>query len=233
MNGNRNTSADERRDWLELLTAGDAMLGLVHEINNSLNCMMLQASIVELKVTGSVKDDVAEIRRLGVRAAKQLALIQQFRDQCRNSRSPIDLNQFVREAFPEDPQPSSAPELALAEPPLTLSVNPGALSRLIRLLPRIVRHRQPDAVLRIQTLLQERQISLIVESKSFRLAEARSVDWESISDEWADLGHLMECVAAHSLARLVKAQGKASVGASGELSLRLTWPQGETSGRAL
>src|SRR5438128_11252063 len=84
---------DEQRDAFELLTASDAMLGLVHDINNSLNSMMLQASIVEMKLDGALRDEVAQIRRLGNDVARRLALVQMVRDGARKFRTRVDLNQ--------------------------------------------------------------------------------------------------------------------------------------------
>jgi hypothetical protein len=55
-----------------------ALRSLLHEVNNNLNSMLLQAAVVAMKVDGSLRLEVEQIRREGTEAAAHLAHIQRL-----------------------------------------------------------------------------------------------------------------------------------------------------------
>jgi hypothetical protein len=119
----------ELADLTELALVGEALLGLAHELNNSLNAMALQAAAVEMQVGESLRADLAEIRREGARAAARLRPLLQLRLRRRQSRSGVDLNEVVREVLADRPV-----RLDLAGDLLPVRAGPGELRRLVRLL---------------------------------------------------------------------------------------------------
>jgi signal transduction histidine kinase len=95
---------EERREVNDLITAGDAALGLVHDLNNHLNSMMLQAAVVQMQVAEPLREELAPIRREGSQAATRLRLLLRFRDLRRQNRAPVDLHQLLGEVLAECPE---------------------------------------------------------------------------------------------------------------------------------
>src|SRR5262249_27903039 len=121
----------ERRELADLVTAGEAMIGVAHRLNNSLNTMMLQAAILETKVAPSLREEVALIRREGAQAAAELSILQQFREQSQLAGAPVDLNTVLREVLADWPELAGRIRLEFASDLPLLTTSGGALKRLI------------------------------------------------------------------------------------------------------
>jgi hypothetical protein len=111
---------------------GDAIPALVHEVNNHLNQILLQAAIVQTKVDPSVREELGLIRREGKQAADLLRPLQQvWQDQ---SAQTIDLNILVREVVEALGEGPKRIPMNLAAMESSVPSAGGALRRLVSLL---------------------------------------------------------------------------------------------------
>jgi hypothetical protein len=158
---------EERRQVEELATAGDAMTGLVHRLNNTLNSMVLQAAVVQLKAPEPLHEAIAPIRREGAQAAALLRPFQHLRDRRQQPGSPVDLNQVLKEVLAEDPERAGRVRTKPATGLVSLSVEPGPLKRLIRGSLRVVLGSltAPDRRLEVRTATADRQVLLVLETR--------------------------------------------------------------------
>jgi signal transduction histidine kinase len=109
---------------------GQAFLGLAHDLNNALNGMMLQTSVVQLRVDEPLRQDLAAIRQQGAQAAALVRSLQHVVQERREQSYPVDLNAVVAEVLAEGP--GAAPHLS-PQPP-TVHTTRSALKQLVRLL---------------------------------------------------------------------------------------------------
>jgi signal transduction histidine kinase len=186
----------ERREWAEQLLVGDAFSGLAHELNNSLNAILLQAALIELKAGEALKEDILAIRHEGTRAAERLAMLQRYRDRRRQASVALDLNQLLGEVLENEAGRATPVQAALGDGPLMILANPTTLKRLIQVV--LWRFQPaPDAV-RVSTGRHGDKLQLVVQSPSAQApgsADETSDDERAIQDE-----------ALRSLARLVSAE---------------------------
>jgi hypothetical protein len=109
---------DYRLEAEELATAaavGQATLGIAHNLGNCLNSMMLQASIVEMKVPEELKDEVRAIRKQGTQAAALLRPLQRLRQQGMEHPYPVDFKLIWQQVAEEKAKEGAWISLKLAE----------------------------------------------------------------------------------------------------------------------
>jgi hypothetical protein len=63
---------------------GEKLAELIHELNNSLNSMMLQASVLQLKLDGPLREEAGQIRRDGAQAVAATRALQDIREKLRH-----------------------------------------------------------------------------------------------------------------------------------------------------
>jgi hypothetical protein len=93
-------SAEEQKDFTLL---GLAFLGATHEINNALNNMMLQTSVVQLQTGDRASAELAAIRQHGARAAGLLRSIHHAANKRQEEFYLVDLNAVIVELLEENP----------------------------------------------------------------------------------------------------------------------------------
>jgi hypothetical protein len=152
---------DEHREFSDLITAAEALAGLIHQLNNCLNSMTLQASVIQLKVDESLREELSVIRREGARAAAWLRPLQQFREQFRQARAPLNVNDIVGEVLYDNPEFASCVGTDLSGDLPTLSINRRALKRLLVFLLRLVISDESRTVLK--TIPRGRRVELFFE----------------------------------------------------------------------
>ncbi len=216
----------EERDALaDAVVVGDAALGLSHELNNHLNTMMLQASVVQMQVDESLGEELAVIRREGSAIAARLRLLQEFRERSRREASPVALDTLLRRAAATVPALDGRVRWELADglPPVVGS--PPALLRLLAGCLRLLAERASDGPVSIGTGRGERTLHVALGP----LAGAAPV--EHLSDLFAGdggppRGRLLHGLAAESLARLVEARWRLARNADNAdaSDLVLEWP---------
>lgn len=209
----------ERQQSIELILLGDAVAGLVHEVNNSLNTMLLQASIVEMKADAALRTDVAPIKREGAQIAARLLPLQRLRQQLRQQQALVDLPGVVREVVAEHGGEISA-ELRVPLP--GRSMNRSALKRLLEVMLRLSRESlNPGQKLRVRTVQQASHVGIVFEPASGDAAlvvpTGQTLPFDALPG--------LEGLAALSLARLV--QGTLSVMqlADGSHALMIAWKE--------
>ncbi len=67
------TVRDEQAELARFALVGQAFVGLAHELNNALNSMMLQTSVVQMRVDQQARSDLAAIRQHGRRRPRWCA----------------------------------------------------------------------------------------------------------------------------------------------------------------
>ena len=87
----------------ELMILADAVSGLMHELNNGLNRVSLQASVIQMQGGEQMQEGVTLIRQETARAATLLRPLQMVRQRQGQVQSPVELNstvEVVLEALP-------------------------------------------------------------------------------------------------------------------------------------
>jgi len=216
---------NEIRALEEMLLAGDAMLGFVHELNNILNGMMLQASVVELKAGESIRPEVEVIRKLGAQAASSLAFFARFRERYRQMKASVDLNDAVRAVLANErrilPVADHRLQPELVDEPVIVLAHPVALKQLIFVLLRIADSWQPEGLLRLRSARANSQVWLIIEPISSNSTEIAGHVWTDLATEDENS---LELLAAQSRARLVEAKLQMAVNDAGNRVLAAAWP---------
>jgi signal transduction histidine kinase len=92
----------ERAELTRFALVGQAFAGLAHDLNNALNSMMLQTSVVQLRVDSQVRQELAAIRQHGAQAASLVRSLQHVVQERREQFSNIDLNSVLRELLAEE-----------------------------------------------------------------------------------------------------------------------------------
>jgi hypothetical protein len=119
----------------DLATLGESVIELTHAVNNCLNNVVLQATVLQHTAGDNLRDDVAAIRKEGLKAAALLRPVAAARDRrCRGLR-PTDLNRAVRAAFADRGKPVD--ETRLLPGGAVVAAQPADLKRLVLLLIRL------------------------------------------------------------------------------------------------
>jgi len=213
----------QRREWAELVTIGDALGGIVHDISNNLNTIMLQAALVQLKTDESLRADVAVIRHEGAQIAERLALLQRLREHWRNEQETVDLNAAIQDVVPRFAADLQI-RTALDTTPLTLRVNPAALKRLLALMMILVaRNATTGAVIAVTTQIHGARIQLTISLEGSSAPEQTSAVHDHIVDQRIQGMVELERVAIQSLARLVFAELFLPKDSSGAEPISASW----------
>ncbi len=94
----------EQKELARFALIGQAFLGLAHELNNALNSMMLQASVVQMRVDAQGRQELATIRQHGAQAAGLLRALQHVVQERREKSYPVDLDSVLKEVVEENAQ---------------------------------------------------------------------------------------------------------------------------------
>jgi hypothetical protein len=126
----------EKAESAEVTTAGEAVLGVLHTLNNHLNSMVLQAAALQMRLPEPLKGELQNVRREGKEAAERLRPLQAVRD-FPLVQIKTDLNKLLDAVLRESPELAGRLEVRLGRdvPPLDLPAH--SLKRLLRLLCRV------------------------------------------------------------------------------------------------
>lgn len=92
----------EQAELAPFALVGQALAGLGHELNNALNSMMLQASVVQLRVDPEVHPELASIRKHGSQAANLVRSLQHVIQERRENSYAVDLDSVLAEILEEE-----------------------------------------------------------------------------------------------------------------------------------
>jgi signal transduction histidine kinase len=128
------TVRGEQTELAKFALLGQAFIGLTHELNNALNSMMLQTSVVQLRVDAQARDDLAVIRQQGAQAAALVRSLQQVAQERREKAYPVDLNGVLTDVLEETPAMLRRVSVQLAAEMVWIPSERSAVKQLIRLL---------------------------------------------------------------------------------------------------
>lgn len=92
----------EQAELASFALIGHAFLGLAHEMNNVLNSMMLQTSVVELRVDAQGRQELAAVRQHGAQAVGLLRMLQHVVQEQGVENYSVDLNSVIAAILEED-----------------------------------------------------------------------------------------------------------------------------------
>lgn len=93
----------ERAELERFALIGQAFAGLGHDLNNALNSMMLQTSVVQLRVDPQIRQELAAIRQHGAQAAALVRSLQHVIHERRQQSYNLDLNGVLAEVLEDEP----------------------------------------------------------------------------------------------------------------------------------
>jgi signal transduction histidine kinase len=188
-------------EWAELVILADAVTGLMHELNNSLNRVALQASVVQMQAGEELREEAAQVRKETVQAAALLRPLTMVRQRQRQTQTPVDLNEVVREVLAAVPHLAGRVDVAPAAEPVILRTHPGSLRRLVLYLLRLGGDAVPaPGRLRLLVELREGKPCLVLQGPAGADTLAPALDPEA---EDATTDGLLERLAFQSLVRLL------------------------------
>ncbi len=129
----REAAAAERSEQAIQADVSELMLPVLHEINNFLNTLMLQAALLEQRDPVSSRDWCAEVRRQTKNITALVQHLQQYKRRPRPAATPVDLNRLVRETVAEVNEEHSTPARVNLELAPDLPLLPKSTTDLKRL----------------------------------------------------------------------------------------------------
>jgi hypothetical protein len=159
--------AELREEFEELtgiVTVGEAMVSLLHGLNNSLNTMMLQAAVVQLKVDEPMRQEIGLIRKEGAQIAARMRPLMQFREQRRQNRTRVDLHPIIEE-FVRTIVPAPALEVRLEATQSQVMAHATDLKRLLYYLMQVTAPSAGESadMRRLRTANHQGDVQLILE----------------------------------------------------------------------
>jgi hypothetical protein len=218
----------EREECADFVTVGEAMIGLTHAVNNSLNTMVLQTATVQLRVSPELSEQLMAIRREGAAAAARLRPLQQLRH-ARQEGASSDLASSVRAALAEAPGVARRCAVELGAGLPRVAAFAGALRRVTTLLLRagVSCLSSEKALLRVRTERDEQGVALVLEADGPFAGESPG----QLTDLPLALfdGHdQLERVAAEAMVKRLDGRLALSKREDGGLTIRVVWPANKT-----
>jgi len=127
----------EQEELARFALIGQAFLGLAHELNNALHSMMLQTSVVQMRVDEQTRQELETIRQQGAQAAALVRTLQQAVQEQREKSHFIDLNIILKEVLEEQTELGRRVSMGLAScqvAPQIYSSTRSTVKQLVRLL---------------------------------------------------------------------------------------------------
>jgi signal transduction histidine kinase len=211
----------EQAELARFALVGQAFAGLAHELNNALNSMMLQASVVQLRVDEPTRHELAAIRQHGAQAAALVRSLQQVVMERRERSYPVDLRRVLAEVLEDNAELRRRITLQRSEQTPPISSTHSAVKQLVQLLLKGVLAGTKSAIT-VRTETQDEGTALMV-----TLAEASvdTTDGDSSPLDallWQNLDEVSR-QAAQSLLRQLGGTSEVEPRAEGGLTLRFRW----------
>jgi phosphoglycerate-specific signal transduction histidine kinase len=124
----------EQQELARFALIGQAFIGLAHELNNALNSMMLQTSVVQMRVDEQGRQELAAIRQQGAQAAGLLRTLQHVVQERREKSYFVDLNSILMEILEEETKRRRRIALFLTQKTPQIQSTRSAVKQLVRLL---------------------------------------------------------------------------------------------------
>jgi phosphoglycerate-specific signal transduction histidine kinase len=124
----------EQAELARFALIGQAFIGLAHELNNALNSMMLQTSVVQMRMDEQGRHELAAIRQHGAQAAGLVRTLQHAVQERREKSYPVDLNSVLTEIVQEEPELRRHLSPSLSPKAPHIHSTRSAVKQLVRLL---------------------------------------------------------------------------------------------------
>lgn len=124
----------EQAELARFALIGQAFIGLTHELNNALNSMMLQTSVVQMRVDEQGRQELAAIRQHGAQAAGLVRTLQHAVQERREKSYPVDLNSVFAEIMEEDAELRRRVSPSLSRKTPLIQSTRSAVKQLVHLL---------------------------------------------------------------------------------------------------
>jgi signal transduction histidine kinase len=134
LEGRVQTLQRERDEFERFALLGQSFAGFSHELNNALNSMMLQTSVVQLRVDPTTRQELSAIRQHGAQAAGLLRSLQHLVQERREQFYPVDLNSVLLELLEEDEELRRRVSPSLSANAPRMQGMRSAIKQLVRLL---------------------------------------------------------------------------------------------------
>ena len=216
----REAAERERDEFAGFALAGQAAVGLAHELNNLLNTVVLQASVLQLQVDAKFHPALDIIRRQANQSTGLLRTLAQVSSERAKSYYPVDLNRAIQELLGEQPALAARVHWVASGQPLPcLRGVYSAVKQMVRLLLSAAAGDTLSA-LRVRTCGENGDVQLLIESGESLTAP---IDGAVL---WGRLGDL-EQLAGQSLLRQLDGTLRVAPRAGGGFLLRITWKKRE------
>jgi phosphoglycerate-specific signal transduction histidine kinase len=124
----------EQAELARFALIGQAFIGLTHELNNALNSMMLQTSVVQMRVDEQGRQELAAIRQHGAQAAGLVRTLQHAVQERREKSYAVDLNSVLAEILEEEAELHRCVSSDLSQKAPVIHSSRSSVKQLIRLL---------------------------------------------------------------------------------------------------
>jgi hypothetical protein len=124
----------EQAELARFALVGQAFIGLTHELNNALNSMMLQTSVVQLRVDEQARRELAAIRQHGAQAAGLVRSLQHVVQERREQSYAVDFKSVLAEVLEEENKLRSRVSMRLTPNTPPIQSTRSAVKQLVRLL---------------------------------------------------------------------------------------------------
>jgi len=182
---------------LDLVILADAVQGLMHELNNGLNRVALQVSVIQMHLKDRLREETTQMRRETAQAAALLRPLQRVRQQQMKQETAIDLNVAVAEVLEAVPTLTDRYRFVPAASLPSLHTEPGKIQRSIAYFLRLATSAGGPTPLRTETRNDGPKLVVDLPARQ----ESRSV-LEELFDSQSDMAtaeSLLERLAFQSL----------------------------------
>ena len=212
----REAAERERDEFAGFALAGQAAAGLAHELNNLLNTVVLQASVLQLQVAEQFHPALEVIRKQANLCTGLLRVLAQVSGERAKNFYPVDLNRVVQEVLTQQPALAKRVVWVPAAQPLAhFRGFYSAAKQVIRLL-LLAASANGSSALRVRTCGEKERVQLLIENEE---GVDQAADSASL---WGRLGEL-EQLAGQSLLRQLDGEMRVTSRTQGGFLLSVTW----------
>ncbi|HEY7425743.1 MAG TPA: hypothetical protein VH682_16055 [Gemmataceae bacterium] len=134
LRGTLEAARAEKAELARFALVGQAFIGLAHDLNNALNSMMLQTSVVQLRVDEPTRHDLAAVRQHGAEAAGLVRALQHVVQERREKSYPVDLAGVLTTVLEENAEWCRRVTVQPSEQALLIHSTRSAVKQFVQLL---------------------------------------------------------------------------------------------------
>jgi signal transduction histidine kinase len=211
----------EQAELARFALIGQAFLGLAHDLNNALNSMMLQTSVIQLRADEATRNELAAVRQQGAQAAGLLRSLQHVVQERREQSYPVDLNHVLAAVLEESAEMRRRVTVQPSESAPSIHGTHGAIKQLVQLLLEGVLAGTKSAV-GVRTEKQGDRAALSVEIAETSAGTAEEGTEFADAIVWQNLDEVAR-QAGQSLLRQLDGMLEMKPRAGGGVMLRIVW----------